>query len=438
MSQNDKIFLAGAAKGIITPPLGTALYGYPSRRIAASVHDDLTVTAAVFSDGETVAALAAITLCSIPEPLHRKARAAVESATGIHHLIFSTNHTHSGPATSTTPGWGNSDDAYIDEIFLPVLVRTIQDAQKNLRPAELGIGEAESYVGVNRRAVRENGSVWLGVNPWGIYDPRMRVIAIRSTEDQSVIATITHIGAHGTSAGGIGDTPITRDWSGVMTDRLERITQAPALFINGAEGDVAPRAPGPLRLNGVQVIDRIDQVADIGGRAACDAALAYSRIKSYEIPPFSVIEGEINLPYEPLGDPEEAKRQLEELDENVQGLKLYEKRHWESVIELANEPVQTALTYQQTIFRLGNIVIVPHPFEIFSAIALRLADYSPYAYTLSLSNSNGSYGYLPTKEDIHRGGYEVWSSRYRYGYVLTEDADTEIISQNLKLLRDNK
>ena len=46
-------FRVGVAREIITPPLGTVLYGYPDQRRATSIHDDLKLTAFAFeSDNE--------------------------------------------------------------------------------------------------------------------------------------------------------------------------------------------------------------------------------------------------------------------------------------------------------------------------------------------------------------------------------------------------
>lgn len=430
--------MAGSAKEIITPPLGTFLYGYPSKRPAAGVNDDLTAAAAVFTNGSVTAAVVSVTICSIPTSLCDRVRELVKNEIQIDGIIFCTSHTHSGPATVSTAGWGNADEYFIEEILIPKLIKVLKDAYAAVRPAEIGIGETQSYVGINRRQVKEDGSVRLGMNKWGIYDPRMRVISIRSTDDKSIIATMVHFGAHGTSAGGTNNPLITRDWSGIMTDRLEVLTGAPCLFLLGAEGDVAPRVTGPVYFaDGKLNHDRIDQMTELGGRAAGDAANAYSAVRTYRVPEMKLIEGEIALPYERLPSAEEARDALKKIPEDAEGMEAYERKHWESVLDYADKPVQTALRYKQIILVLDNIAIVPHPFEIFQMIALRLGEYSPFEHTLSLANANGTNGYLPAKDDIARGGYEVWSARYRYGYLLTEDADTEIINQNLKLLRDN-
>jgi len=78
---------------------------------------------------------------------------------------------------------------------------------------------------------------------------------------------------------------------------------------------------------------------------------------------------------------------------------------------------------------------VPFPFEMFSVIAMRLDNYSPYRRTLCLSNANGSNVYLPCREDICRGGYEVATFRLGNGQGLSDDSDTRIIQQDLALVQ---
>lgn len=56
-------FKAGVGREIITPPIGTALYGYPNVRYAESVHDDLFVTAFAFESGGVRAIMITADIC---------------------------------------------------------------------------------------------------------------------------------------------------------------------------------------------------------------------------------------------------------------------------------------------------------------------------------------------------------------------------------------
>ena len=50
------------------------------------------------------------------------------------------------------------------------------------------------------------------------------------------VGIIIHYGAHGTAMG--NNKLVSRDWSGVMKDRIEPQISAPVVFLNGAIGDV--------------------------------------------------------------------------------------------------------------------------------------------------------------------------------------------------------
>jgi len=89
---------------------------------------------------------------------------------------------------------------------------------------------------------------------------------------------------------------------------------------------------------------------------------------------------------------------------------------------------------RQTITKIGDIVIIPFASEPFAEIVLRMREYSGYRHTLCASTTNGSDGYLPTRESLHRGGYEVAVAKAFSPYIPAENIDDLIIQENLKLL----
>ncbi len=439
--QTSSRFLVGAAKTIITPKLGTRLFGYPSDRFATTIHDDLTATAIAVSDGKSTAVIVSATICVIPGAVTNKVIALVNEKVAVKHILLCATHTHSGPALSSMAGWGDADASYVDDIFVPRVVEAICSAVNAMEDAKMGIGEINSNVGINRRQVKENGNVCLGRNPLGIYDPRMRVIAFESLDGERTLGTIVHFGAHGTAAGGpCPDSPVTRDWPGVMTDRLEWMTGAPCAYLNGAEGDVAPRDYNRVRKDKEEILDNIDQAMEIGGMAAVDAAQAYCSITDFFVPELTVQTGEIRLPYDPLPDKETIEKEMKILETKYPDPRMdyalkRERHRWETILEALKGEPKKALCYPQTLVKIGPVVIVPHPFEIFTAIAMRLDSFSPVKYTLSTVLTNDTFGYLPNKEEICRGGYEIWSFKSGAPYTLTDDTDTELIKQNLSMIR---
>jgi hypothetical protein len=75
---------------------------------------------------------------------------------------------------------------------------------------------------------------------------------------------------------------------------------------------------------------------------------------------------------------------------------------------------------------------------MFVEITLRLRAYSHFAHTLCLSNTNGCSIYLPSQDQICRGGYEIDIFRAYGAYTLTDDVDNHVIQENMKILGELK
>lgn len=424
------MFKAGAAQEIITPPVGTLLAGYAHRRESKGIYDELTVTAIALSDENTKALLISATLLNVSNDIVKKLKEEINEKFDIQNVIICATHTHSGPIMNTTAGWGKTDDDYVEKIFIPKTLKAAEKAICGMKEALLGIGMTESDAGINRRFVKEDGSLCLGENPWGIFDSRMHVVAFKGT-DGTPICNIIHYGAHGTVIGGYLEACyISRDWSGVMEDRLSDFSGAITAFFNGAEGDVAPR----MLYNSK---DRVAQMKELGSRAGFDAIRAYRAIKEFKEVDVKAYTEEIKLPFEELPDLEMAKKKLSAMGD-VMGERELEKQRWVDVIKAHEEEKKTHLSFTQNIISVGEIAFVPFPFEHFTEIALRLDYFSPYGYNLTLSNANGSNGYLPCRTEICRGGYEIWSFKNVGAYALADNTDDVIIAENLKLLRRMK
>jgi neutral ceramidase len=240
LSRVNTNLLAGVGRTDITPALGTALAGYPVQdRVAEAVRDPLHATTLVLERNGVRAALLSLDWILIEQEEVDTIRRLVEEKTGIPgaHITVCAIQSHSAPRTFTAWGWGDKDRAYVAQV-MPAIVDSAVQAVAALQPATVGIGTTTSDVGVNRRQIAENHTVRLGVNPWGPYDPTMTVLRFEGS--QGPIATLVHYGAHPTVFSGQSRV-VSRDWPGVMVDRMEALTGAPTLFINGAVGDVAPR-----------------------------------------------------------------------------------------------------------------------------------------------------------------------------------------------------
>ena len=416
---------AGISREIITPPVGSFLFGYNDHQVSNSVHDDLTVTAlALESDGRAILLLS-VTVCLVHTSLADRIRREAGAAAGIPaaQVILSATHTHSGPRTDGFSKWGSVDESYCEDIFIPKCIAVARAAMGTRKPVSVGMGTTESLVGINRRQLLRDNKVILGQNPWDMYDSTMTVIAFKC-EDGTALANLVHVGAHCTAAG--QNHEISRDWAGVMIDRLEEESGAKTLFFNGTAGDIAPRMA-----NGGSTGD-MRHAMELGGLAGIDAVRAYKTIRSYRDEPLAFSSGDITIPFTAPIPKETVTRRLNELS----GKWSWELASMEQLDKLyrSGSLGAEALSFRQTVIRLGPAVFVPFPFETCTEIGFRLKAYSPFAHTLLLSCTNGSNSYLPAQSQLCRGGYEVDSFRWSRPRQLPDDTDRLLIDENLKLI----
>ena len=436
MNHTTTGLLAGAARADITPQVGTLLFGYNPHQESTSVHDPLDVTVLALSENGTTVLMVTATVGCFQTALSEELRETVGQAVGIptSRVILSATHTHSAPNTAGMEGWGAVDRAYVDSILLPGMLDAAKRAVDAMVPAEYAVGETESHVGINRREQTPDGEIRLGQNPWGCCDPTMTCIAIRAKEDGRGILNLIHYGCHGTAAG--CNREISRDWAGVMTDMMTRSTGTLTAFWNGAEGDVGPR------LTNGQTTGDITHVEQLGGVAAADAYRAWRACGTYRADGLRIAEGTVSIPYKQLPSLAEVQQILASYQnpEALYNLGRLTYAYWKAAEELllSGGTVPAVFTFRQTLVVLGDIVFIPFPFEMFSEITLRLRAYAPYRYVLSLSNTNGCNVYLPTEDQLVRGGYEIGCFRYGSVYSMVDCADQHIINENLRILADLK
>ncbi len=427
-------FLCGAAREIVTPAIGTKLYGYTPDVVSTEVHDDLTVSAIAFGDGDRTLLLVSVDLGDLDTALCNDLRAACAEACGLAmpDIILTTTHAHCSPNLAGMAGWGDIDHAYY-ALFRPAVVRAAARAVADMAEAELGVEAGRSDVGINRRQYTVDGQTILGQNPWGQYDDCMTVIRIRRIADRAGIVNLIHYGCHGTACG--CSTVITRDWPGGMIDRMEKVTGTLTVFVNGSLGDVGPRLT-----NGGTVGD-ISHVEELGSRAALDAVRIANRVSTYAVPAVRTYFGTVHLPHTAPPPPDEVRREKAALGDfpvlvNSAGLKykhLCDLEAWYA--DEARAPMPKATAFDLSVFILGDIAILPYPYEIFSEIGIRMREISGYRHTLCLSCANGYSGYLPSQDQLCRGGYEVEVFQYANLFPLAPDTDNHLIRESLRILQ---
>ena len=416
--------MLGNARAAITPELGGLFAGYGSPKPSTGVHDDLTATAIFLEYGGVKVLFLGLTIIGVGNELTAELRDICGKAAGVpaENVLISSVHTHSGPL------FRNGDpEGYVDAILRPKLLAVSGEAAGNARPVTVGIATTKTLVGCNRRKLLRDGKVILAQNPWGAYDSEMTVISFKG-EDGRAAANIVHCAAHNTSAG--INTEVTRDWCGVMIDRLEAETGGMTAFFNGCAGDICPRTA-----NGGSTAD-ISQTMEIGAVAGIDAVRAYNDIREYRDLDLAVVTDEVRIPYAPIKPLAQAEAEYDAIKDSTERFHPGMAKLLKEVIEMheKGDAGPADFTHQQTIVRLGPAVFIPVPFEPSTEISLRLRAYSKFGYTLAMGYCNGSNSYLPSQDQLCRGGYEVERFRWSKPRQLPDDADTLLINENLRIM----
>ena len=424
----------GVSRRDITPQIGGNLYGYYPDLYSTTLHDSLDVTALVFACGEQKAVVVSATICLLNTELADEIRTLIEKKTGIpaDHVIISVTHTHTGPNTAGSFGWGEIDRAYCNSIFVPQILAAVKEAAEQLTPVRVGIATGQSHIGMNRREFFGDNQIRLGQNPWGCYNPKMTVLSFKDDKDQ-VVANIVHYGNHGTAAG--KHTAISRDWPGVMCDAMEAATGGCTVFLNGPEGDVGPRISNGKTIGD----DGMKYVIELGQKAAEDAIRVYRGIETYEDMDMDIQKGTIHLPLKKRISLEEANAGLQKYAGNARNLGGQYAHYYEKVIASYEEGYedQRDLPLPQWLFRIGDTVFVSSGYELFSEIGLRIQQMCDRKNVLCLSMTNGSDGYFATESAVCLGGYEVGMFLTGRCQPFVEHADWHFIKETIRNIDEN-
>lgn len=417
----------GVGRTDITPEIGGNLYGYNPDTYSESIHDNLRATAFVFKYNNITAVMISVEVCLINTTLAYEIRKTISENHNIplENILISATHTHSGPNTCGQLGWGDIDKEYCDKIFIPQILSAVDNAFKKTVPVKTGCAYGNSYVGINRRELREDNIVVLGQQPWGCFNPKMTVLSFKD-ESGDTVANIIHYGAHGTAAG--LNHEITRDWSGIMLDCIETVSGGITAFFNGFEGDVGPR------LSNKKTVGNIHYVEELGKIAANDALRIYNQISEFNDCEVNVISGTLNIPYKPRIPLAEAKSGIKKYEGSTINFTAQSLRYFENIVKSYKEEYieKNFCEIPQSAIAIGNNIFIGFSYEVFSEIGLRIQKAIPDKNILPLSNTNGSEGYFPTQDQLCLGGYEIEMFKTSDIQTLVDNADWYLMTETVK------
>jgi hypothetical protein len=426
----------GIARADITPPVGICArnWGAAKHDIARAIHRPLTLTAmtlAPATGGQTLVLVEA-DLGGWKSPqiyqdfLSRlRQELCVEPAK----LIFAVSHTHSAPllmdADDSLPGSGLHRE-WMKDLFEST-VRTVRQAMESQFVGTIDWHAGRCGLATNRDLPDPDPSrqrFVCGYNPDGNPDDALLVGRITDATGR-VRATLVNYACHPTTLAWENDA-ISPDYVGAMRETIQETTNAPALFLQGNSGELAPR---------YQYV-RDPEVADRHGRALGFAALA--TLNGMEPPgarlgyvgvtesgaPLAVWKHEPNKPSDelrairtlvhlPLKDwpsAEELEKQCRECSDRALEERLRRKLN----IRLG---VGDGSTFEVSVhvWRIGDAVLVGSCCEAYSVLQRELRRQFPGTTILCMNLINGSIGYVPPAELYDKDVYTVWQTPFDRG-----------------------
>jgi neutral ceramidase len=429
---------AGVARSTITPPLGSSLVGFADRGAATGCHDELTATALVVESGDLRVAIVACDLLYIRGAAELKQ--AIGAATGIpaDRVLLTASHTHYGPALDSEQ---DSAAALVAadkrplvkayrQILTFALAGVVVAACERLADATVGWATGSARIGINRREKLADGSIVLGNNAAGPYDPSVVVTRI-DRADGRPLAVLLNTACHAVSLGS-DCTEISADFPGVARELIERETGATCLFLQGAAGNINPTLMGwdwsyPRRLGLI--------LGEEGGRLFRSAAPGPSHRLSFA-------SETVPLPSLMPGSLAEARTLVSQLRAELSEPEASQSlgRTWtqwrltramRAADALAGSGALPPVPAELAAMRLDDaIALITSPGEVFTELGQAIVSHSPFAGTMFGGYTNEAIGYVPTPAAYAEGGYEVSHSCFvsRQSAGLLEAASMRLLS----------
>lgn len=407
----------GAASGVLTPEVGRTMAGYAARQgPATTVLADLQCQAVVLRDDDTTVVLAVCDLLYATGALTGAVRAELSRRLGVpvHHVMLAATHTHCGPAgLAATP-----EDEPLRASLVAGIVDTVVEAAGAAVPARLVAGHTwVPGVSRNRR------------DPDGPLDDMVRVVAALTADGDDVVAVLVNFACHATVLDH-ETCAYSPDYPGAVRQAVEGLCGGHAVFLQGCAGDVNP-------VFAAQTPAEARRVGHVVGAAAAECALRLgwvgrdvrtiniSRSEHLSVPvevdgeavrpaPLSAAQEDVVATVRSRPDPEDVRREQDgatgarAVELWIEDLFATEPWHFASM----DRPSGDTAALPVQVLRLGaDLAVVGLPGEPFTATAAAIREASS-GTVLVAGYANLAAGYLPTRDEFERSGYEVGSTEY--------------------------
>lgn len=421
----------------ISPQKGVELCGYASRSEGnIGIHDKLFAKVLFVDNGISRGAIISCDLIGIDFEIIKFVKDKIKEKIDIdpNSIMISCSHTHSGPVTIHNNGIGLKDENYIN--FLKAqLIKSIEDAASELIPAEAFYCKDECNIGINRRGKIQEGSIEPFPDPEGFVDNQVSSIVFYQNGNKKPAAILFNYGCHPT-VGGYDNLYVSADFPGTACSFIENSFENNiiAFFTNGGAGNINPIVRGSFN------------AVNLNGDKLANSVLNSIRKPVKKLrDQISFNAEEVILPFEEVPDKTEFEKLIikynDLLDRSIKGSveeKIYKANFaWAKkyLKETVANNLKEFLKINLQILNIGGIYFVGIPGEVFAETSAWIKKQF-MDEVIVLSYTNGNVGYLPIKDEITKGGYEVSEAFKYYDFPgrFSSRADENIKNVSIKLI----
>lgn len=415
----------GFAEVNITPAFSMELIGFDRQdNLSRGILDKLIAQIVIWDDQTRKTCIVSIDSIGFTAEKSNFLREAIAGrlCTNREQVMLCFSHTHSAPDAGNEKG-------YFDFVCTRIL-KGIDEAMKTLAPVKAISGIAKADIGINRR------------NQAGILDRRIGVLKIADAMTNQLRLVILRVTAHAnvlTSDNYL----VSADFFGATRELLEKKYDCKIMLTQGASGNVRPKYQHSdavfmeehpheamiMKKTPDIVKKRFDESMEALAKMATEIDKALGAVIESMIPEpiyrmdmFSEIQSF-------SADVPTMKRAGEITDEALREAGIDGTKWFEEVKKLHMKQIDHQITNMEIqFFILNDGCLCGVADEVMCEISLDILQKVKNQNIFFGGYTNGCGGYLPTKEEYQRGGYEVlWSYLvyYRYhGRIMPLNSDT--------------
>ena len=383
----------------ITPEYQTTLVGRYRPDNSQGILHRLYAQVLLFQLGDEKFCLVAIDNLGLTVPLAKSIRLKIADvlSADISHVMLNFSHTHSAP--EPTP-FGLNGERYFD-FLCQRIVACVEKVKENFSACKISWSLTTSEIGANRR----NGGI--------ITDNRLGGLMIAGADNSKPIALILRIATHNNMLPA-NNLNVSNDFIGIARKELQDFYGYPIMFLQGAAGNI--KAIGTNRVGE----GGDDDLAKVAGILFEDAKKLHFNLE--DIKDIQMFSREMIY----IADvPSKEEAEAIAADYPAQ----YVSEWLQACEELRFKGKKTQeFTAEINFLKLNKGCICGVSEEIFCELALEAQDRANNPLLFLNGYTNGCTGYLPSREEWYKGGYEVIESNFIYhkynGHVMPYREET--------------